>query len=773
MKKVNQHLNPVSHTRQLLRLQFKGAVQGVGFRPFIYRLATRHNLTGWVKNSPQGAELEVEGNPQDLEAFQQSVIKEIPPGAVVHELQTIRGEAKGYRLFEILESRQEGGKEAWILPDLATCPDCLRELFDGTDRRYRYPFSNCTHCGPRFSIIESLPYDRSHTTMKSFVLCPDCRREYEDPINRRFHAQPTACPQCGPQVTFWDKQGQTLGRDKDALLMAIKAIWEGKIVAVKGLGGFHLWCDARDEKAVHELRRRKHREEKPFAVMAPDLNWIKNACRVSSEEEKLLTSPQSPIVLLQRGVDRLAPSVAPENPTLGIMLPYTPLHHILLWDLGFPVVATSGNLSDEPICIDETEALDHLKGVADFFLVHNRPIVRPVDDSVARVLLGETQILRRARGYAPFPISVELSKKSQTAEPLLALGAHLKNTTALYEKGSVFLSQHIGDLDTKEALAHFERVAKDLPRLYESNPTRVVCDLHPDYASTRFAEKSGKKVHQVQHHIAHIFACAAENGVVEPFLGVAWDGTGLGEDGTVWGGEFFRVENRQVTRVGRLKPFSLYGGDKASREPRRSALAILYELFGKDIFENEKNYGPTLAFFTPEEKRLLQSMAEKTLNSPLTSSVGRLFDAASSILDLCQLTHFEGQAAMNLEFALPSTPRAVAYPVEIEKDEKIWNLDWRPLFREMLKDRSAGTTVSDCSARFHNALADGILRAAKREGLEQVVLSGGCFQNKYLSEKTIELLKQENFTPFWHHRVPPNDGGIALGQAAYILWKGE
>jgi hydrogenase maturation protein HypF len=455
------------------------------------------------------------------------------------------------------------------------------------------------------------------------------------------------------------------------------------------------------------------------------------------------------------------------------MLPYAPLHHILMWDLGFPVVATSGNLSDEPICTDEKEALDRLGGIPDYFLVHNRPIVRPLDDSVARVLLGEPQILRRARGYAPLPISVELTKETKSAKPLLALGAHLKNTTALYEKGSVFVSQHIGDLDTKEALEHFERVARDLPFLYDSNPDRVACDLHPDYASTRFAEKSGKKVYRVQHHVAHIFSCAAENGIVEPFLGVAWDGTGLGEDGTIWGGEFFRVEKGQVTRVGRVKPFPLYGGDKASREPRRSALAILYALFGKDIFVNEREYGPTLAFFTPEEKRLLQSMAEKALNSPSTSSVGRLFDAASSLLNLCQNSRFEGQAAMKVEFALPTHPAARAYSIGIEETGKIWDLNWRPLFRELLLDVQSGVAVGEISARFHNALADGILRAAQREGLGQVVLSGGCFQNKYLTEKTVEQLRRKNFTPFWHHQVPPNDGGIALGQAAYILWKGE
>jgi hydrogenase maturation protein HypF len=752
--------------KSLLSITVKGVVQGVGFRPFVYRLASRYHLTGWVQNSPQGAELEVEGAPSDLEAFQESLVREIPPGAILRDLRAAHGKAKGRGPFEIRESRREGGKEAWILPDLATCPECLRELFDPSDRRYRYPFLNCTHCGPRFSIIESLPYDRPHTTMKNFTLCPGCRREYEDPLNRRFHAQPTACPHCGPQAAFWDTQGQVLGRGEDALQQAEEALREGKILAVKGLGGFHLWCDARNERATRELRRRKHRVEKPFAVMAPSLAWIKAACQVSGEEEKLLSSPQSPIVLLKHGADGLAESVAPGNPYRGVVLPYTPLHHLLLGDLGFPVVATSGNLSDEPICTDEREALGRLRDVADYFLVHDRPIARPLDDSVVRLLLGEPQVLRRARGYAPLPLPVESS-----GVPILALGAHLKNTVALFDNGVIFPSQHIGDLDTKEALGNFERVSKDLPRLYEVDPAEVACDLHPDYASTRLAEKSGKPVHRVQHHAAHVFACAAENGVLEPFLGVAWDGAGLGEDGTVWGGEFFRVENRKVTRVGRLRPFPLLGGDKAAREPRRAAMAVLYEIFGKSAFEEEARR--SIPVFTPGERRLLKVMAEKKLNSPLTSSAGRLFDAASSLLGLCQFSRFEGQAAMKLEFSLPSQPGSRSYPIEMEENGKIWNLDWRPLFRELLQDVSSGVAVQEISARFHNALVEGILRAAKMEGLGQVVLSGGCFQNQYLSEKAVECLREEGFTPFWHRQVPPNDGGIALGQAAYILWKGE
>ncbi len=749
-----------------LSVTVKGVVQGVGFRPFVYRLAERFHLTGWVKNSPQGAELEVEGAGTDLEAFLLALQQEAPPGAILKDLEVRWGKPKDFAGFEILQSLVEGGKEAWILPDLATCPECLAELFDPKDRRYRYPFLNCTHCGPRFSIIESLPYDRPRTTMKVFPLCDECRREYEDPKNRRFHAQPTACPQCGPRASINSNEGSTLEEKEEALQYAVQALKEGKILAVKGLGGYHLWCDARNERAVKELRRRKKREEKPLALMAPSLEWVKKACEVSPEEEKLLVSPQSPIVLLRRRAETdVAESVAPDNPTLGIMLPYAPLHHLLLKDLGFPVVATSGNLSDEPICIDEKEAFERLGGIADYFLAHNRPIARPVDDSVCRLLAGEPQVLRRARGYAPLPVEIAF-----TGRPLMAFGAHLKNTVALYENGKVFLSQHIGDLDTPEALSHFNRVVADLPRLYEVDPSRVVCDLHPDYASTRMAEKTGKIVQRVQHHVAHIFACAAENQVASPFLGVAWDGAGLGEDNTIWGGEFFRVEKSQVKRVGRFLPFLLLGGDMAALEPRRSALGVLYEIFGKDVFDKEDL--PSLGFFTATERKLLKSMAEKGLNTPRTSSAGRLFDAAASLTGLCQVSRFEGQAAMKMEFALPADPGPRTYPLEFREADKFWELDWRPLIQQLLKEAASNIPVPELSTGFHNGLAEGIVKAARREGLEQVVLSGGCFQNKYLSTRVIQGLKRKGFTPFWHRQTPPNDGGIALGQAAYTLWKG-
>jgi hydrogenase maturation protein HypF len=749
-----------------LYITLKGVVQGVGFRPFVFRLANRFHLAGWVKNSPEGAEVEVEGARADLESFLEALQQEAPPGAVLRDLVSRWGEPKGFTDFEIKQSREEGAKEAWILPDLAACPECLKELFDPHDRRYRYPFLNCTHCGPRFSIIESLPYDRPHTTMKEFTLCPECRREYEDPSNRRFHAQPTACPECGPHASYCNKEGYSLGEKEEALQMAVKALKEGKILAVKGVGGYHLLCDARNDKAVQELRLRKKREEKPLALMAPGLEWVKKNCEVSPEEEKLLVSPQAPILLLKRAPDaETAPSVAPGNPTLGVMLPYAPLHHLLLKDLGFPVVATSGNLSDEPICVTEKEAFGRLGRIADYFLVHNRPIARPVDDSVCRILQDEPQVLRRARGYAPLPVETGLS-----GEPLLAFGAHLKNTVALFENSKVFLSQHIGDLDTPEALAHFNRVASDLPLLYDVDLSRVACDLHPDYASSQMAEKSGKVVQRVQHHVAHVFACAAENHVTGPFLGVAWDGAGLGEDGTIWGGEFFRVEKSQVKRVGRLFPFRLFGGDKAALEPRRSALGVLYEIMGITIFENEDL--PSVAFFTSEEKKLLKSMAEKELNSPYTSSVGRLFDAVASLTGLCQVSRFEGQAAMKLEFALPPHCCRTAYPLDFQEGEKLWELDWRPMVEQILRDVSSETPVAVISTAFHNALVEGIVRAAHREGLEQVVMSGGCFQNKILSSKAIHRLGREGFTPFWHRLTPPNDGGIALGQAAYALWKG-
>ncbi len=742
-----------------LRIVVHGAVQGVGFRPFIYRLASDLGLKGWVRNSAGGIILEVEGGLREEEAFLLRLEREKPPLSFIQGLEPSFLDPVGYTSFEILESTG-GEKQALILPDIATCPECLRELFDPADRRFLYPFINCTHCGPRFSIIESLPYDRSRTTMRVFEMCPECREEYESPLNRRFHAQPNACPRCGPHLECWDSKGVILETRHNALLCVCEAIRRGLIVALKGLGGFHLMVDARNEEAVVRLRSRKHREEKPLAVMVPDLSQAKCLCEISRIEERLLKSPETPIVLLHRHKpDSLAPSVAPENPNLGILLPYTPLHHVLMHELGFPVVATSGNLSDEPICVDEREALGRLAGIADMFLVHNRPIRRHVDDSVGRVILGREMLLRRARGYAPFPIHL-----AHTGPAVLATGAHLKNAIALALGKDVFLSQHVGDLDTPEAYKAFVNVTGDLKGMYETGPEITACDLHPDYLSTQYALASQGKVTQIQHHFAHILSCMAENEVDGPAMGVAWDGTGYGTDGTIWGGEFLVIENGDFHRVAHLRPFPLPGGDAAVKQPRRSALGILYEMEGEKAFTLLGKIFP--CSFEPEALQSLERMLIRGLNTPRTSSAGRLFDAVASLCGIHQVCSFEGQAAMELEFAVEEGIHTEPeYPFDIHRN--LGNpviLDWEPMIRAILDELGSQTTVGQIASRFHNTLVAMIHGVAVEVGINKVVLSGGCFQNKVLTTRAVNRLREGGFQPYWHQRVPPNDGGIALGQ---------
>jgi hydrogenase maturation protein HypF len=750
-------LSPALSTGERIRLHVEvgGAVQGVGFRPFVYRLATELSLVGWVNNSPQGAAIELEGDTERIATFLLRLPIEKPHPCVLHSVKPTLLPLLGYTTFEVRDSSASGPKSAVILPDLATCADCRREIFDPGNRRFRYPFTNCTNCGPRFSILEELPYDRPRTTMKHFPMCAACAAEYAHPADRRFHAQPNACPQCGPHLEWWDSAGTLLATHDDALRAAADALRRGDIVAAKGLGGFHLLVDARNQEAVERLRQRKRREAKPFGLMVPDLETVQRHCRVSEVEEQLLTSPESPLVLLRRRSDAaIAAAVAPGNPYLGVMLPYTPLHHLLLAELGFAIVATSGNHSDEPICIDEREALARLAGIADAFLVHNRPIARQVDDSVVRVVLEREMVLRRARGYAPFPIAV-----AEALPPLLAVGAQQKNTLALAVGCQVVVSQHIGDLDTPLAVEAFRRVVADLPRLYELEPRTVVCDRHPDYQSTRHAEKMGLPIVRVQHHHAHVRAGMAEHGLSGPVLGVAWDGTGFGTDGTIWGGEFLRVTKQGFERVAHLRTFRLPGGERAVREPRRSAVGVLYELLGSEVLARDDL--PPLASFSAHERGLLLGMLRGGVNSPRTSSGGRLFDAVAALLDIRQRVQFEGQAAMELEFAVEASEAGAAYPFAIDEAGVI---DWGPMIRAILDERVLGSTTSRVARRFHDTLADIIVSAAGLAREPIVVLTGGCFQNVYLLERTVTRLRQADFRVYWPERIPPNDGGIALGQ---------
>ncbi len=741
-----------------LRVVIRGAVQGVGFRPFVYRLAQSLQLNGWVLNCAEGVFIEVEGSKEILDQFLLKLQREHPPRAFIQSLEYSLLDAVGFVGFEIRESASNGAKRTLVLPDIATCPDCLSEIFDPSNRRYRYPFTNCTNCGPRFSIIESLPYDRSNTSMKKFSMCPECTREYEDPADRRFHAQPNACPVCGPQLALWDERGKIITCRDAALKAAVEEIRAGRIVALKGIGGFQLLVDAQNDEAVRRLRARKHRDEKPFALMYPRLEDVQKVCDVSMLEERLLLSPESPIILLRRrrnALSTLAPSVAPGNPSLGIMLPYTPLHHVLMHELGCPVVATSGNLSDEPICTDEREAVERLAGVADCFLVHDRPIVRHVDDSIVRILLGRELVLRRARGYAPLPLTVPLEPE----EPTLAVGGHLKNTVAFSVGKNVFVSQHIGDLETQESFQAFHRVIHDFKRLYEVQPRTVVCDLHPDYRSTQYARESGLNVVSVQHHYAHVAACMAENEMEGELLGVSWDGTGYGPDGTIWGGEFLLTSDASFTRVGAFRTFPLPGGERAIKEPRRSALGLLYELYGSDAFDQ----GFVKQSFTDSEQRLLEQMLQNNLHSPRTSSVGRFFDAVAALLNVRQRLSFEGQAAMELECVATELDTEERYSCGLLAGS-ILTVDWSAMMTELLKDTGKGVPVARIAAKFHNTLAASVLEVARHIGQTRVVLTGGCFQNRLLTERTVTLLRREGLQAYWHQRIPPNDGGIALGQ---------
>ena len=755
-----------------IQINIRGAVQGVGFRPFIYRLAKELELSGYVLNNSSGVHIEAEGIETSIRTFLLRIEKEKPTLAIITSLEYSVLDPVGYTEFTIKKSEYNNGVSALILPDIAVCDDCLKEMFNPDDRRYRYPFINCTNCGPRFSIIESLPYDRPNTSMKIFKMCDRCKAEYENPLDRRFHAQPTACPDCGPHLSLWNENGKTISEKENALLEAAELIKQKKIIALKGLGGFQLIADASDDEVINTLRRRKHREEKPFALMFPDLNSIKQLCDISEIEERVLKSPESAIVLLKRKSGIKYPAsgisefIAPGNPYIGAMLPYTPLHHLFMKELNFPVVATSANLSEEPICIDEREALERLKGIADYFFVHSRPIVRHVDDSIVRIVKNREMVIRRARGYAPLPIQLNSKQNKFIDDNVLAVGGHLKNSIALKVKNNVFISQHIGDLSTDEANKTFRKVINDFKLLYNTNPPKVISDLHPEYISTKYAKDKSKDVRTVQHHYAHIASCRLENQIEGEALGVSWDGTGYGLDGTIWGGEFFLSDDSLYKHIGQFKRFLLPGGEIAIKEPKRSLTGLLYEICNKSFDNNSLEI--LRKYFQEKEIQIITNMMDRKINSPLTSSVGRLFDGVSALLGICSISAYEGQAAMMLEFIAEKNV-GESYAFEINEDD-ILQVDWTLIISEIISDIKNKVGQSVISAKFHNTLTKIILGIAEKVEKEKVILSGGCFQNAYLTEKTIDLLQSKNFKVYWHQRVPPNDGGIALGQIAAYLF---
>jgi len=742
----------------LYRIKVFGSVQGVGFRPFVYRIASELSLKGFVLNSPEGVLIEVEGPKEVLDKFLIKLQKEKPPLAHIYSLELEVLPEKGYKTFEIRKSSEGGKKEVFVLPDIATCEECLKELFDPTNRRYRYPFINCTNCGPRFSIIERLPYDRKNTTMRKFKMCPDCEREYNDPSDRRFHAQPNACPVCGPWIELYTIGGKFIADREGALKKTVDLLREGKIVAIKGLGGFHLACDATTEDALKLLRERKRRGEKPFAVMFKDLDQIKEYAQISPFEEAVILSPETPIVLVKRkeGTD-LGEAVAPHLKKVGVFLPYTPLHYLLLREFGKPLVMTSANLSDEPIVKDNDEAFKRLKGLADYILLHNRDIANRVDDSVVRVIGERRVFIRRSRGFAPMPIVLPFKLKRK----VLAVGGHKKNVVAIAWDNKVVLSQHIGDLETVPATRFFEEAINTLKKLYDFEEDVVVCDLHPRYYSTQWAKnysrEAGKPLIKIQHHHAHALSLMADASLKEgeEIFAITWDGTGYGTDGTVWGGEFLKASYNSFERVAHFRPFRLLGGEKAVKEPRRVALSILFDLYGDDFSKFPQT---VLKTFRPKEVGFLYKAHQKGINAPLTSSAGRLFDAVASILGIKQVLSYEGQSGTIMEDLYDPSVKDF-YPFTFDGK----TIDWKPLFEALIDDRSP---LEVKVSRFINTLARIVKEVVQQKGENlKVGLTGGVFQNKPLTEKVIELLGRERV--LIHQKVPPGDGGLVLGQAVY------
>ncbi len=736
-----------------------GLVQGVGFRPFVARLAAAGGLNGFVGNDGDGVFIEVEGDLDALEQFGRSLVTGAPPLARVDAVHVDRGlpigQAPG---FAIVASRDGAGGQALVTSDAATCADCLRDIMDPGDRRYGYAFTNCTNCGPRYTIVRDIPYDRSRTTMAGFRMCIRCQAEYDDPSDRRFHAQPVCCPECGPQLRLIGRDG--VEATSDPLRGAALLLREGAVVAVKGLGGYHLAADAASEQAVAGLRGRKHREERPFAVMVADIDAARELCRVSEDEERLLRSPSAPIVLLRRASrGQVSDAVAPGRDELGLMLPYTPLHHLLMPAFGGPLVLTSGNLSDEPIAFDDAEARSRLAAIADAFLTHDRPIQTRVDDSVVRVVGERVMPIRRSRGYAPDPLTLPLRLRRS----VLGCGPELKNTFCLGRDSRGFLSHHIGDLENFETFMSYTEGIEHLTRLFGITPEVIAHDLHPEYLSTKYAlERDGADLVGVQHHHAHIASCLFDNGSIGPVIGVAFDGLGMGIDGSLWGGEFLVCDLVDFERVGHLAPVVMPGGPAAVRQPWRMAAAYLDRAYDGTIPE------PLDVATRHEQWGDVLTVARVGLNSPLTSSAGRLFDAVAAVLGVRDEISYEGQAAIELEQVAAATEPGW-YDVPIGPTLPLL-VDGPALLREIVGDRSAGTPVDVVAARFHNSMARLVVKVCQKVRSERelnvVALSGGVFQNVRLLGQCVVGLEQAGFEVLTHRRVPTNDGGVSLGQVA-------
>ena len=746
-----------------VKVVVSGVVQGVGFRPFIYRLAHKHRLAGYVTNTSRGVEIEVEGKEEDIDAFIKAITKNSPPLALISSIKTYPLTPLGEKAFLIKKSKVYTYRSTLISPDVCICEDCLRELFDKNDRRYRYPFINCTNCGPRYTIIDDIPYDRANTSMRKFPMCKECAAEYNNPKSRRFHAEPNACFKCGPKVFLHDKEKRPIFCN-DPILETIKLLKKGFIVAIKGLGGFHLAVDAENSKAVMKLRKRKPRKEKPFAIMSKDLDDICQYANISEADRKLLTSLERPIVIVpKKEKNPLSEGIAPRIKNFGVMLPYTPLHYLLMEGGVLALVMTSGNISEEPICIENDEAFSKLKGIADYFLVHNRDILQRTDDSVCQIVNGKVRIIRRSRGYVPLPLFFD-----GDLPQVLAVGASEKNTICLTKENKAFISQHIGDLENLETLQFFEHVISHLKRILEIEPKILAYDLHPQYLSTKWAlEQKGVKLIGVQHHHAHILSCLAENGDFSKVIGLALDGTGYGEDGRLWGGEILLVDKARYKRLAHLAYRPLPGGEKAIKEPWRMAISYLYPIYGRRLLEL-----PLLLKEVIEQKKIekIIYMIEHGINCPLSSGLGRLFDAVAAMIGIRYYIDYSAQAAIELEMCRDEVDEG--YEFFIDTKEMPWKIDPNPAVLAIVQDLKRGVSRCIISGKFHKGIVDVLVRicslAREKIGLKKIALSGGVFQNTYLLTQMENRLKELGFVVYSHCQVPCNDGGISLGQAMKV-----
>jgi hydrogenase maturation protein HypF len=769
------------------KINIKGIVQGVGFRPFIYSLAKKHSLKGFVCNDTEGVVIDVEGDKHSINKFIKGIEEELPILSIIDEMKVKNLPINNYKTFTIKSSSQNGKRSVLISPDTATCQDCIRELFDKNDHHYRYPFINCTNCGPRFTIIKDIPYDRERTTMKKFKMCKLCQTEYDDPQDRRFHAQPNGCPDCGPEVILHKEENKNSKQfcPEQPIKETARLLKDGKIIAIKGLGGFHLACDAQNKEAVYNLRSNKYREEKPFAMMAKNMDTIESFCKVNDTEKALLLSQRAPILLLERGGKnsiQISEMVAPKQKYYGVMLPYAPLHHLLFAEDCPPVlVMTSGNVSEEPICYRYQEAKSRLSGIADYFLTHNRDIHIRCDDSVTRVFNEKEMLVRRSRGYVPEPITLPFTSQKH----VLACGGELKNTFCLTRENKAFLSHHIGDLENLETLTSFEKGIEHFKKLFTIQPQIIAYDIHPEYLSTKYARKlAGKnpklETFGIQHHHAHIVSCMVENGIAEKVIGVALDGAGYGTDGTIWGGEFLLADMENFKRMAHLQNIPMPGGTMAIKEPWRMAASYLYSIYGNKFLDLGVPFTKEL---DRDKWKIMRKMLDAKINSPLTSSMGRLFDVVSALLKIRKTINYEGQAAIELEMAIEQIEERREKREEdrykyltFNKNEMLI-IDAGKIVEGIVRDIKKGSSIPQISLKFHNTISrmivDTTKNISKKTGVEKIVLSGGVFQNMFLLEHTVNELKDSGFQVYTHHKVPTNDGGISLGQAAIAIKKSQ